>query len=281
MKLGAHVSIAGGIEKAPERVVALGGNCLQIFSKNPRGWKAREISDREAEQTLIYLREFSLDPLVVHIPYLVNLASPKTDLYQKSLAGLILDLKRSGRIGAKYLVLHPGKYSGWSKREGIELIAESINLALERVSNNVSLLLENVAGAGTEIGQTFEELQEIIELCSEKQRVGICFDTCHGFAAGYDLRTLEDVDQVFSHFDQVIGMEKLKVIHANDAKADLGSKLDRHEHIGLGQIGSAGFRALINHPLVRQYDLPFILETPVDEVGDHRIDLERLKELIE
>lgn len=279
MKVGAHVSIAGGIDQAPKRVVDLGGNCLQIFSKNPRGWKAREISAVEAENTSIALRELALDPLVVHIPYLVNLASNKPDLYEKSLDGLIMDLQRTGRIGADYLVLHPGKYSGWTKRDGLKLIAESINIALEKVSNDVILLLENVAGAGSEIGQTFEELQEIIELCIKKARVGICFDTCHGFAAGYDLRTRTDVEQVLAHFDQVIGIDKLKLIHANDAKAELGSKLDRHEHIGLGQIGQEGFRALINHPWVLKHDLPFIVETPVDDAGDQRTDIMRLKKL--
>ncbi len=279
MKLGSHVSIAGGIDKAPGRADELGANCLQIFSKNPRGWKARELSNTEVEITRAKLKELSLDPLVVHITYLVNVASPKKDLYEKSLNGLITDLERSGCIGAKYLVLHPGKYTGTTKQEAIQRIAESINHAFVEVPNEVILLLENVSGAGTEIGQTFEELQAIIDLVEDKRRLGVCFDTCHGFAAGYDLRTEESVELVLKHFDQVIGIDKLKLIHANDAKAGIGSNLDRHEHIGLGEIGEMGFRALVNHHWVVEYDIPFILETPIDELGDHQTDINKLREL--
>lgn len=281
MRVGAHVSIAGGLDQAPGRARELGCDCLQIFSKNPRGWSARALSDAEAEATKARLVELGLDPLVVHITYLVNVASTKPDLYEKSLNGLMTDLDRAGRIGAKYLVLHPGKYTDTTLEEGIKRIADSINRAFAEVPNDVILLLENVAGAGTEIGRTFEELQQIIELVDDKQRIGVCFDTCHGFAAGYDLRTQESVSQVVLHFDQIIGMERMKVIHANDAKADLGSNLDRHEHIGLGAIGEEGFLAMMRNELVRKYDIPFILETPDDEVGGFAYDIAKLRELAE
>lgn len=281
MRIGAHVSIAGGVDQAPGRAKALGCDCLQIFSKNPRGWGARALSDAEAEGTKVHLQEMGLDPLVVHITYLVNVASMKPDLYEKSLHGLMTDLERSGRIGAKYLVLHPGKYTETSLEAGIQRIADSINTAFARVSNDVMLLLENVAGAGTEIGRTFEELQQIIEGVEDTSRIGVCFDTCHGFAAGYDLRSQEMVDQVFLHFDQIIGMERMKVIHANDAKADLGSRLDRHEHIGHGAIGEAGFLAIMRNEFVKKYDIPLILETPDDEVGGFPYDIAKLRELAE
>lgn len=280
MRIGAHVSIAGGLDQAPGRAKEISCDCLQIFSKNPRGWSARELSESEAQATQRKLCELSLDPLVVHITYLVNVATQKPDIYEKSLNGLITDLERSGRIGAKYLVLHPGKYTEGNLEDGIKRIAESINHAFAQVPNSVMLLLENVAGAGTEIGRTFEELQNIIELVEDKSRMGICFDTCHGFAAGYDLRTAETVDMVFRHFDSVIGMERLRVVHANDSKGELGSNLDRHEHIGLGAIGEGGFHAIIHHPLVVQYDIPFILETPDDELGDFRTDIAKMRELV-
>ncbi|AZR72402.1 endonuclease [Anoxybacter fermentans] len=279
MRVGAHVSIAGGIDKAPERAHQLGCDCLQIFSKNPRGWKVRELSENEANKTQEKLKEFGLDPMVVHITYLINLASPKADLYEKSLNGLITDLIRSGMLGAKYLVLHPGKYTGSSLKDGIKRITESINIAFDKVQNDVILLLENVAGAGTEIGKTFEELKEIMDLIEDRSRIGICFDTCHGFAAGYDIRTEETVDKVFTDLDQVIGIDKLKVIHANDAKGGLGSNLDRHEHIGFGAIGEAGFKAMIHHPMVLKYDIPFILETPLDEKGDFETNIKKMREL--
>lgn len=281
MRIGAHISIAGGVDLAPGRAAELGCDCLQIFSKNPRGWSARPLSEAEAEGTKTRLQELGLDPLVVHITYLVNVASTKPDLYEKSLNGLITDLERSGRIGARYLVLHPGKYTDTSLEEGIQRIADSINAAFARVPNDVILLLENVAGAGTEIGRTVEELQQIIERVGDQRRIGVCFDTCHGFAAGYDLRTQESVDRVFLHFDRVMGMERLKIIHTNDAKAVLGSNLDRHEHIGLGAIGEEGFLAIMRNEFVRQYDIPFILETPDDEVGGFAYDIAKMRELAE
>lgn len=279
MKIGAHVSIAGGIDQAPGRAKELGCNCLQIFSKNPRGWKARKLTDEEAQNTKRKLKEFELDPLITHITYLVNLATSKEELYEKSLAGLITELSRAGYIGASYLVLHPGKYKDSTLESGIKRIAESINTAFSEVNNNVVLLLENVAGAGSEIGRTFEELKMIIDLVDEQNRVGICFDTCHGFAAGYDLRNGETVDQVLTYFNQVIGIEKLKVIHANDAKAKLGSNLDRHEHIGMGFIGETGFKAMLNHPDIVKNEVPFILETPINDQGDFKSNIMKLKEL--
>lgn len=281
MRVGAHVSIAGGIDQAPGRAKEMGCDCFQIFCKNPRGWKARELSETEVNETKVHLHKMELDPMVVHISYLVNLASPKPDLYKKSYNGFVTELERTGRIGGKYLVLHPGKYTGTTKDEGIQRIATSINQAFQEVDNEVMLLLENVAGAGTEIGQTFEELQAIIELVENQKRIGICFDTCHGFAAGYDLRTQGSTDEVFRHFDQVIGFDKLRIIHANDAKADLGSNLDRHQHIGHGCIGEEGFRSMINHPLIIEYDVPFILETPEDEIGDFISNIAKLRELTE
>lgn len=281
MRVGAHVSIAGGLDLAPQRARELSCDCLQIFSKNPRGWSARELSESEAEAAKENLVKYELDPLVVHITYLVNVASKKPDLYEKSLAGLITDLERSGRIGARYLVIHPGKYTEGTLEEGIERIADSINKAFAAVENDVMLLLENVAGAGTEIGQTFEELQKIIDLVQDQKRIGVCFDTCHGFAAGYDLRTPESVDQVFRHFDNVIGFDRLRVIHANDSKGEPGSNLDRHEHIGMGVIGEIGFHAITHHPLAVENNIAFILETPDDEHGGFERDIAKLRELAE
>ena len=279
MKVGAHVSISGGIDKSPKRAADLDCDCYQIFAKNPRGWKVRDLKKNEGEKTKENLEKYDLDPLVVHISYLVNVGTPKDDLYEKSLRSLKAEYKRTGQIGGKYLVLHPGKYTKSNMEDGIQRIGEAINEVFSEIDSDVMILLENVAGAGTSIGKSFEELKQIMDLIDDKDRVGICFDTCHGFSAGYDLRTEESVDQVFRGFDKIIGFDKMKVIHANDSKKEYGTNKDRHEHIGQGYIGEEGFRAMIHHPLIKEYDVPFLLETPVDEEGNFETNIAKLREL--
>ncbi len=272
MILGKHVSIAGGLDKAVARAKEIGCNSLQIFVKNPRGWRARNLTDEEVNKFKQKLSEFNFSPLVVHATYLINLASPKEDLWEKSIDGLITDYSRSGRIGADYLVVHPGSHTGDGLEDGIKRISKAINDVLAQVENGTLLLLENVAGAGSSIGASFEQLQQILDNIVNKERVGICLDTCHAFAAGYDLHTKSGLDKMLTQFDEIIGLDKLRVIHLNDSRHDIGTNKDEHAHIGEGDIGKEAVKAIINHSKLK--DKPFILETPwFDELPDEDVVL--------
>ncbi len=278
MRFGAHISIAGKIYQVAERAKRIGCNTAQIFSRNPRGWQLKELLSDEAKRLKDDLERFDIHPLIVHMPYLPNLASPKIGLYLKSVNALEEDLRRSEVLGAPYLVTHIGSFSDLSSRkEGLERVIEGINTAFNRVRNDVILLLENTAGGGRELGSSFEEIAKIIKDVKEKERIGICFDTCHGFASGYDFRTKKAVSKTLRLFDDVIGLKKFKVIHANDSKSPLGSHIDRHWHIGKGYIGEEGFRALLHHPAI--INLPIIIETPFKEPGDDLKNLATLRRL--
>ncbi|MFW6035804.1 MAG: deoxyribonuclease IV [Halothermotrichaceae bacterium] len=272
MKLGKHVSIAGGLDKAPARAKKIGCNCLQIFSKNPRGWKSRAFKKNEIKRLKKEMNRLNMKEIVVHATYLINLASPKKNLWRKSIAGLKEDLERSGQIGAKYLVVHPGSHTGKGKEWGIKRIAEAVNKIFSEVENQTSLLLENVSGAGTTIGSKFSEINDIINRVKNKRKIGVCFDTCHGFAAGYNISTKEGIDKTISRLDKIIGLEYLKVLHVNDSVYELDTNKDEHAHIGQGYIGKEGFKYLINHKKIRDYT--FILETPQFEGNsDEDVDL--------
>jgi len=278
MRFGAHISIAGKIYQVAERAKRIGCNTAQIFSRNPRGWQLKELFLDEVKRLKGDLRIFDIHPLIVHMPYLPNLASSKIGLYLKSVNALEEDLKRSEVLGAPYLVSHIGSFSNFSSREeGLERIIEGINTAFSKVKNDIILLLENTAGGGRELGSRFEEIAEIIKNIKEKKRIGVCLDTCHGFVSGYDFRTKKAVSETLKLFDDLIGLERLRVIHANDSKSPLGSHIDRHWHIGEGYIGKEGFRALLHHPAIR--NLPVIIETPFKEPGDDLRNLATLRKL--
>jgi len=277
MRFGAHISIAGKIYQVAERAKKIGCDTAQIFSRNPRGWQLKELVPDEVKKLKDDLERFDIHPLIVHMPYLPNLASPKTGLYLKSVDALEEDLKRSKILGAPYLVTHIGSFRESSREEGLERVIEGINTAFSRVRNDVMLLLENTAGGGRELGSRFEEIAEIIENTEEKERIGVCLDTCHGFAGGYDLRTKKVVSKTLKLFDDLIGLKKLKVIHANDSKSPLSSHIDRHWHIGEGHIGEEGFRALLHHSAIK--NLPIIIETPFKEPGDDLKNLAILRKL--
>ncbi|QTL98404.1 deoxyribonuclease IV [Iocasia frigidifontis] len=260
MKLGKHVSIAGGLDQAPERAIKIGCNCLQIFVKNPRGWRARKIGDVELTSLRSKIRDLQIESMVVHATYLVNLASPKAELWEKSVNGLIKDYQRAGMIEADYLVFHPGSHTGKGLKWGIERIAAALNRVLNKVSNDTILLLENVAGAGTAIGSNFRELHDIIRLVNQKDRLGLCLDTCHAFAAGYDISEMNGLNRLLNDIEEHLGLDLLTVLHINDSRHPLGTNRDEHAHIGEGYIGLKGFSNIINHKLLR--DRVFILETP-------------------
>jgi len=259
--IGAHVSIAGEISKAPQRGLEIGCEAIQIFTKNQVQWKEPSLSNDEICLFEEEYKRAKLKSLIVHCSYLINLASPKANVYSKSLRAFVCELKRSEKIGANYVVLHPGAHMGSGENEGLEKIVKSINRAIgESNTKNVCVLFETTAGSGTILGYRFEQIACLIESCNTKNRVGVCLDTCHVFAAGYDLRTSKGYSHTMREFDDIIGIDKLKVIHVNDSKTELGSRVDRHQHIGEGFIGFEGFRNIVMDERLKT--VPKILETP-------------------
>ncbi len=281
MKYGVHLSSAGGPEKLARDAEFLECEAIQVFSRNPRGWgRAKPVEEIHGKTVKEHLKGVGVEVLVIHIPYLVNLASPEEDIYNKSYNLFRDDLVRADAMGADHLVIHPGSHRGQGTEAGIRQIASSIRKAWEEVNPQVTMVLENVAGAGTEVGGRFEELKLILELINlDHDRVGICFDTCHALVSGYPVATEEDLAETMDSFDEIIGLEWIKLVHANDSKGSLGSRLDRHEHIGEGYIGLEGFKAIVNSPALK--DLPAILETPKKSIDDDVRNLKVIRDLDE
>ena len=271
IKLGLHLSIAGTIDRVVDRAVERGCDTLQMFSRNPRGWRSEKLDSEEVENFRKKLKQSGIWPVVIHTPYLLNLASPKEDVYRKSVLGLGDELRRAGELGVPYVVTHLGSHLGHGKTEGFRRIVASINNSFSEVDNEVVLLLENTAGTKNSTGSSFEDIEYIASRINDRERIGVCFDTAHAFAAGYDLVSQGAVEHTLQRFDETIGLKELKLVHLNDSKVGLGSKIDRHEHIGMGKIGEQGFRNILKSPLGR---LPLILETPIDE---RRNDIENLR----
>lgn len=276
VRVGVHVSIAGSVDKAVDRAIEKGCDTFQIFSRNPRGWQIKELAESDSIRFIEKMEQSGISPPVDHMPYLPNLAAPVEDVYDKSVTALIEELRRCDTLQIPYLVTHLGSHRGYGKAVGFSRIIDAINRAFRVVDNDVMLLLENTAGTKNSMGGTFEDIQHIKDNIVRQERIGICFDTCHAFVAGYDLRTEESVNATLLHFDAVIGLEHLKLIHLNDAKAGLNSRLDRHEHIGLGYIGAEGFRAILEDGRIST--LPMILETPVD---NRRGDVDNIRQVRE
>lgn len=279
MRLGAHLSIKDGFDGALKKAVELGCDGFQIFVGNPRGWTRKPIADSEYHNFIAKRAETDIWPVVVHLCYLPNPASEDEELYRKSVLTLAEDFRRANRLGADFFVFHPGKAKGTSSEKAIERVSAAVNLVLEEVSGPTVLLFENQAGAGTEIAANLETLGELIRQMKEPERVGVCWDTCHAFAAGYDMATEAGCASVFEAFDQSIGLEYLKLFHLNDCMGKLGSGLDRHQHIGAGEIGLAGFTWLLNHATLSR--VPGILETPQNDEGDDLRNLATLRGLIQ
>ena len=277
MKFGLHISISGPLINVVERAVFLGCDTLQIFTRNPRGWAdPKDYSKEDISAFKDGLKKKGIEPLVIHIPYLPNFASPNPDLIEKSVNMLVSDLRWAEKLGADFLVIHPGKHIGSGIASGIQRIIESIDIALSLVKNKVQLLLENTAGQGTEIGVKLEELKAIMDGCKEPERLGVCLDLCHLYVAGYDLR--DRLDETLETIDDIIGLSRVKVLHGSDCKGDCGSHLDRHEHIGEGKIGKEGFERIVNHPLLCSF--PLILETPKKEEEDDLKNMAKIRELV-
>ncbi len=281
MRFGAHMSIAGGFDKAVDRAEQAGCEALQIFTKNNNQWRAKPIDDAQVEKFAARLKESGIGPVVAHDSYLINLASPDDELWEKSINAFRIELERCEQLQVPFLVTHPGSFVKSSEEEGIKRIGQALNRVHDDLPGfKVMTLLETTAGQGSAIGHRFEQLASIMELISATERVGYCLDTCHIFAAGYEIRTDDGYNETMDSFDRLLGLENLKAFHFNDSKRELGSHVDRHDHIGAGQIGLDGFRHFVNDP--RFADRAALLETPKsDDLHEDVENLERLRGLIE
>ncbi len=280
-RIGIHTSIAGGAENAAERAYRLGCNTFQIFSTSPRQWQPYELGRRQCESMRRLRQKYDLKPLVIHSNYLINLAGTNEPFLKKSIAAFRGELERALALGAEYLVLHPGSFRGASREEGLERTAISIAEAsrgLDLAKGGLTVLIENTAGAEYSLGGTFEQVAELLELLWRTVPIGACIDTCHVHVAGYDIVTPEGRELTLRYLEQTIGLNNVPLWHCNDAKAERGSKLDRHEHIGRGKLGLEVFRALLNDPRLKH--AAFIAETPIDGPGDDWRNVEALKGLV-
>jgi len=278
VRVGVHVSIAGSLDLAVDRAKETGCDVFQMFSRNPRGWGYKPLSDNDCVIYKEKIRTAGIIP-VDHMPYLPNLASPKPDIYEKSIEALIAELERCEQLGIPYLITHLGHHLGDGIAGGRARVISAINTALGESDTTVTLLLENTAGEKNSVGSSFEHIRGIIDGIENHTRTGVCFDTCHAFAAGYELRTKTGLAETLAQFEEHIGIRNLKIIHLNDTKGERGSGLDRHEHIGMGLIGENGFRNILHHPVLSA--LPLICETPVDERRDDVGNITKVRELAE
>jgi len=259
MRLGFHISIAGGFSRVVPRALNIGCEAIQIFSRNPRAWTYGSLKPDEVACFRKALSQTDISPVFLHAPYLLNLASPNPELYARSVTYLGDELQRAQTLGAHFVIVHVGNRLNTPEAKALERISRAIDSVFSGVNNSVHLLLENTAGQGTEMGCQVAQLKAILEQIQEERRVGICLDIAHAFQAGYDI-TSKGLDRLVHDFDTLIGLDKLKLLHLNDSRSKSGSRVDRHWHIGEGEIGIAGFRNIVNHPALMH--LPGIMETP-------------------
>jgi len=275
MKFGAHVSIAGGIENAPLRARQLGCECFQMFTRSPRGGRPPELEDRLLEAFFLNCSEVSISDYYVHTPYFINLASGKEDLREKSVALVREELERSSALRVKYMMTHIGSAKDIQRDTAINNVVDSLLRVLENYSGTTQLLLENTAGQGHTIGASFEEISLILRRVAYGD-LGVCMDTAHMFASGYDIRTREGVEELVENIGAAFAPETVKLVHANDSKAEFNSSKDRHEHIGEGKIGIDCFSAMIGNPFFE--DLDMIVEMPPPEVSEDVALLKKLRD---
>ncbi|MCY1155175.1 MAG: nfo [Nitrososphaera sp.] len=267
VRVGFHVSIAGGISNSVENAKKLGCTAFQIFSRNPRGWAAKPLPQDEVDsfKNSLCTSGIAKTSVVVHMPYLPNLSGPPGELYERSVKTLTEEMQRCNLLGISYLVLHLGSHMGRGSNSGIDQLVNALTATSDhsKSANAVVVLLENNVGQKNSVGGTLEELRLILDRLDSSKQFGVCIDTCHLFASGLDLRTKEDVNKTFEKIKETVGLKELKIVHLNDSKGGLGSNLDRHEHIGLGSIGVEGITAFLNHRAIQA--LPIIMETPIDK----------------
>ncbi|HEX5433866.1 MAG TPA: deoxyribonuclease IV [Candidatus Angelobacter sp.] len=278
LRVGVHTSIAGAMVNAVRRASEIGCDTFQMFSANPRGWRTLDPSPGECEQFRTEREARKLSPLVIHGNYLINLASADPEIHKKSVAAFRRELQRALALGADYLVAHPGSSKGSSPSQAIKTCIESLKEAANGLSlNGLIVLIENTAGQGSAIGRSFEEVAEMVAGAGRELPVGACIDTAHSFASGYSIHTQKGLSETIKELDRTVGIQNVRVIHANDSKSAFDSNVDRHEHIGKGQIGARAFGRIVRHP--RLGAIPFICETPVDEPDDDRRNLAMMRKL--
>ena len=277
MKLGCHVSISNSVDLAFDRAKEKTCNVFQIFVKNPRGWSAKIMSEEEIERFKIKKKSMGLSPIFAHISYLPNLASQNPEIYNKSIECFLIEIERCKTLGIPYFVIHGGSYKGGTLKQGLETYTNSIMKGLEVSNNEVIILIENSSGGKNSITGSFANIGKIMREIDDSQVLQLCFDTCHGFGSGYDLRDSSAIEKTKDEIGQYIGLRNLSLIHANDSLGELNSFRDRHEHIGLGKIGEEGFRAMINDSDFMK--IPWIIETPIDERRDDKDNLSYLRSL--
>ena len=269
-RLGAHMSVAGGLPRAVERAVAHRCDAFQIFAKNANQWRGRSLSPAEIREFRAKVEASGIGPVVSHASYLINLATTSPGLHRQSMDAMGDELDRAEALGLLGVVLHPGCYTRGNEAVGLALIADALlELLGRRRRGKTMILLEHTAGQGTALGATFEQLASIIAKMNGHRRVGVCLDTCHLFASGYDLCSPEGYVETFNQFGRLVGFDRLNMFHLNDSKKPLGSRVDRHEHIGQGWLGLEPFRRIINDPRFRR--LPMLLETPKTEGRPARV----------
>jgi deoxyribonuclease-4 len=281
LRLGAHESIAGGLYKAFDRAASVGCESLQIFVKPNRNWAVKELTEEDISLFRAKAEETGIQPVVAHASYLLNLATPDEELWVRSRDMLVTELERCEALGIPYLVLHPGSHVDSGEEAGMAKIARALGEVHAATRGfSAQVLLETTAGQGTSLGSSFEQLAWLMEHAASGERLGACFDTCHIFAAGYEMRTEEGYGRTMDDFDRIVGLDRLRALHLNDCKGELGSRKDRHAHIGQGEIGLEGFRLLVND--TRLGGRPGLLETPKgDDLAEDRMNLATLRSLVD
>jgi len=309
LRFGFHVSIAGGFSRVRERAEKLGCETIQLFCSNPRGWAVAELDREDVARFRKDIRESDVSPVFVHAPYLPNLAATRPDYADRTVAALVQQLERCRALGIEYLICHVGRAMGASEDEALGQVARQVNRVLGGAWDTIrarkpegqspprrnaaqsgtvpgfrghvprcKILLENTAGMGTEVGYRFGQMAAIINRVEQRDRVGVVLDTAHAFEAGYDLRTRAGLDAALREFDRTVGLGRLHLVHLNDSKTELGSRVDRHWHIGKGRIGREGMRVIVNHPLLR--GLPAVMETPRKTDNDDRRNMRMVRSLV-
>lgn len=277
LDLGCHLSIAKGLPAMYGQALQVGATCAQIFTRNPRGGARREVGDTELTQAATRRAEAGVRTVIAHIPYTVNPASPRPQALEFARMVLREDLRHADRLGAQWVVFHPGSHVGEGVAAGTRRIVETVRLALDGYAGDAMLLLEGMSGGGSEVGGTPEELAGILDGLDGDPRVGVCLDSCHLFAAGCDLRTRDGINRCLDAFDRAVGLDRVRCLHLNDCKSALGSRKDRHARIGEGELGAEGIRAIVTHPFFAA--LPLCLETPVDDWPDYAGEIAAVRRL--
>ncbi len=278
MLLGVHVSVEGKIYETVEVAHQLGCDTMQIFLRNPQRWRKDFLAPEDMDEFIRRRDKFKIKPLFIHIPYLINLASPEPGLYEDSIEAYIEDILEAFVLRADYIVTHMGSHKETSEEAGIKRLTDALNIILEKTKGaEVGILLENTSGSGSWLGYKFSHQKKILQGIKQKERVGLCLDTAHAYLAGYDIASKEGLEAMLKEIDELVGINLIKLIHLNDAKGELGSKHDRHDHIGKGTIGLDGMKRIINHPKLK--NIPLILETPKKTETDDIMNLSLVRKL--